>query len=85
MRTTVDLADDVFFAAKDAARREKRSLGVVLSAWARQALAAPAAAPTLSAEPAEHPLAKFGIHPLPHRGAVVTNELIDQLRDDGPY
>ena len=26
-------------------------------------------------------LARFGIHPLPKRGGIVTNELIDRLRD----
>ena len=28
------------------------------------------------------PLAAYGIHPLPPRGAVVSNELIDRLRDE---
>ena len=27
----------------------------------------------------------FGFQPLPKRGKPVTNELIDRLRDDGPY
>jgi hypothetical protein len=27
-------------------------------------------------------LAAYGIHPLPRRGAIVSNELIDRLRDE---
>ena len=43
-----------------------------------------------SAEPValantEHPLLGLGIRPLPKRGGVVSNELINQLRDDGGY
>jgi hypothetical protein len=84
MRTTLDIADDVFYAAKDAARREKRSLGAVVSDLMRSALSAPRiVAPVDGSEP--HPLAKYGITVLPHRGGIVTNELINELRDDGPY
>ena len=39
MRTTLDIADDVLFAARDLARREKKSLGEVISDLARQAFA----------------------------------------------
>ena len=38
MRTTLDIADDVLYAVKERARREKRSAGDVLSDLARQAL-----------------------------------------------
>lgn len=31
MRTTLDIADDVLFAVKDFARREKKTLGQVIS------------------------------------------------------
>jgi hypothetical protein len=30
----------------------------------------------------EEPLARYGIHPLPHRGGVVTSELVNRIRDD---
>jgi len=30
-------------------------------------------------------LVKLGIEPLPKRGGVVTNEIINELRDDGIY
>ena len=38
MRTTLDIADDVLFAAKDFARRDKKTLGQVISEWGRTAL-----------------------------------------------
>jgi len=85
MRTTLDIADDIFFAAKELAQREKKSLGQVISELARRAFVAPAT-PSPSDDPAATPLvserlAAYGIHPLPKRGGIVTNELIDRLRD----
>ena len=41
MRTTLDIADDVLFAAKDFARRDKKTLGQVISEWGRAALQNP--------------------------------------------
>lgn len=38
MRTTLSIDDDVLFAVKEQARREKRTAGQVLSNLARQAL-----------------------------------------------
>jgi len=85
MRTTLDISDDVLFAAKELARREKKSLGQVISELARRAFATPATDhPKPGARAAPHVserLATYGIHPLPKRGGVVTNELIDRLRD----
>lgn len=80
MRTTLDIADDVLFAAKELARREKKSLGLVISELARQGFAQPAA--PAGGLRATEPLAAYGIHPLPPRGAVISNELIDRLRDE---
>ncbi|MEY2617971.1 MAG: hypothetical protein RL522_973 [Pseudomonadota bacterium] len=83
MRTTLDIADDVLFAARDLARREKKSLGEVISDLARQAFAQGATSSAGSAiHRAAEPLARYGIHPLPPRGGVVSNELIDRLRDE---
>lgn len=80
MRTTLDIADDVLFAAKELARREKKSLGEVISELARRSFSqATSGAPPDSA-PSR--LAAYGIHPLPARGGVVSNELIDRLRDE---
>jgi len=86
MRTTLDIADDVLFAAKELAQREKKSVGTVLSELARQAFAhAPANTGTNASRNktphAAEPLAAYGIQPLPARGGIVSNELIDRLRD----
>jgi hypothetical protein len=85
MRTTLDIADDILFAAKEMARREKKSLGQIISELARRAFASaapayPANAPGTAPDVSER-LASYGIHPLPKRGGVVSNELIDRLRD----
>ena len=86
MRTTLDIADDVLLAAKDTARRDKRSVGEVISELARRTLVAAPDAASGRRRTLRHPgLAKLGIEPLPRRGGVVTNELINQLRDDGIY
>lgn len=77
MRTTVNLADDVLWAVKERARREGRSAGEVLSDLARDALTRDAS----RGEVAEGG-AFYGFEPLPHRGAAVSNELIDRLRDE---
>lgn len=86
MRTTLDIADDVLFAAKEIARREKKPLGAIISDLARRAFVNPAGgAPGSPVDPAgtqvSERLALYGIHPLPSRGGIVSNELIDRLRD----
>jgi hypothetical protein len=80
VRTTLDIADDVLLAAKEVARREKRTIGEIVSELARSALIAPErhAAPRRGTK---QRLARFGIQPLPARGGIVSNQLIDQLRD----
>lgn len=85
MRTTLDISDDILFAAKELARREKKSLGQVISELARRAFATQAgtfpANGTAPVPQVSERLATYGIHPLPKRGGIVTNELIDRLRD----
>jgi hypothetical protein len=49
MRTTLDIADDVLQAAGDRARREKKTIGQVISDLARDALAAAPGAPAARA------------------------------------
>ena len=88
MRTTLDIADDVLFAAKEIARREKKSLGETISELVRRAFAQHAAElsggefPGSSPPSASERLSAYGIHPLPSRGGIVSNELIDRLRDE---
>ena len=93
MRTTLDIADDVLFAAKDFARRDKKTTGQVITEWGRSALRNPAvlkkagsgkakAKPTLNAE--DQQFYDLGFRTLPNReGATsVTNELINRIRQD---
>ncbi len=87
MRTTLDIADDVLFAAKEIARREKKTVGQIISDLARQSFAGVPgddAKPSSGAKAVPHVserLVAYGIKPLPRRGTVVSNELIDRLRD----
>ena len=80
MRTTIDIADDVLQAAKERARRERKTLGQTISELARRGLTAPL-------EPAamKEPKAIYGLRPFASRGGLVTNELIDRLREDDAY
>lgn len=79
MRTTLDIADDVLQAAKERARREKKTTGQVVSELLRQALTA--APPRAVREP--KPV--HGFKPFARRGGVITNDLIDKLRNDDAY
>ena len=72
MRTTLDSADDVLFAAKEIAKREKKSLGQTISELARRAFTQPNDASGLYSTPApsgalqvSERLASYGISPLP--------------------
>jgi len=80
MRTTLDIANDVLQAAKERARREKKSTGEVISELARRALT-DLPAPTV----ARAPKAVYGFKPFSKRGGIVSNEAIDRLREDDAY
>jgi hypothetical protein len=75
MRTTLAIDDDVLAAAKAEARRQRRSLGEVISALARRALA-----PESPSGPTRN-----GLLLLPGRDGAptVTMELVNELRDEG--
>ena len=79
MRTTLDIDDDVLLAAKELARQEYTTTGRVLSRLARKALHS-----TSAEAAAREPASSYGIEPFPSRGGLVTNELIDRLRDEAP-
>jgi hypothetical protein len=85
MRTTLDIADDVLIAAKEAARRQKVTLGSVISDLARRSLAAPAQVAGAPSSRPRNALSRLGVRPVPKRGGIVSNEAINQLRDDGIY
>lgn len=77
MRTTLAIDDDVLTAVKERARREGRTAGAVLSDLARRSLTRAPANETSSEERVRH-----GFRPFPRRGPLVTNSIIDQLRED---
>ena len=78
MRTTLDIDEDVLRAAKELARREKKTAGAVISELARRAL-------TASPKAAREPKARHGFRPFPRRGSIVTNEQIDKLREEDAH
>jgi hypothetical protein len=79
MRTTLDIDDDVLLAAKEVARRERRTAGKVLSELARRGLLQGS---DRSLKKAGSNEVFLGFHPFAPRGTVVTNELIDHIRED---
>ena len=80
MRTTLNIDDDLLFAVKELARGRSTSAGAVVSALLRQSLAH--AGSEGAGDDAQATRAEFGFRPFPGRGGVVTNELIDRLRED---
>lgn len=76
MRTTLDIDDQVLDAARELARRQRRSLGVVISELARQALTAPPPATAV-----QEPPAFYGFRPLPAEDRLVTDEAVSRLRE----
>ena len=76
MRTTLSIDDDVLMAAKTVAERERRTIGEVLSSFARQGLKRDASAGGM----------RNGIRLLPTQASAspVTMELVNQLRDELP-
>jgi hypothetical protein len=78
MRTTLDIDDDVLRAAKELARREKKTAGAVISDLTRKAL-------TAAPQADRRPKAAHGFRPFPRRGAIVTNEQIDKLREEDAF
>jgi hypothetical protein len=77
MRTTLDIAEDVLQAARERAKREKKTLGEIISDLARLALITP------EHQSLGEPNALFGLRPFAPRGGLVTNELINKLREHG--
>lgn len=78
MRTTLDIDDNVLGAVKELARRQGKTAGQVISSLARQALTqAPGNADTV-----QEPPPSYGFQPLPASGNLVTDEVIEQLRDE---
>ena len=76
MRTTLDIDDDVLLAIREIARRESKPAGAVISGLLRQSLAGG------YRSGAGDRAAEFGFRPFRQRGGIITNELIDRLREE---
>lgn len=74
MRTTLDIDDDVLLAAKDLARRQRKSAGEVLSDLARLGLQG-GQGDVAEVAP------RYGFAPVAASGTTVTNAQIDALRE----
>lgn len=85
MRTTLDLDDDVLASAKEIARRDNKTAGQVLSELARMALTQGLSAGSALRAAAAGAVSPHGFEPFAPRGAVVTNALVNRLRDEGEY
>lgn len=76
MRTTLNIDDEVLRAAKALARQQRKTTGAVLSELARSAMTG---ADTTSSS--ESRVDCHGFLPFPTRGGIVTDELIETLRE----
>lgn len=81
MRTTLDIDDDLMQAAKELARRQGVSAGTVVSRLVRTALLASDTRGQVPAGDPARPASKLGFRPLQHGEHVVTNEVVNQLRE----
>ena len=79
MRTTLDIDDDVLQAAKDLARRQQITAGQIISRLLRERLTG--LMPDVADAAAEGTVNAAGFRPLPSRGVLVSNELVNALRD----
>ena len=82
MRTTLDIDDDVLFAAKELAAKEKKTAGKILSDFFRRALQAPAAPSLRSKTGKDKFVMKNGFPVLPAGGRIVTTEMIQRIMDE---
>ncbi len=73
MRTTLDIEEDVLQAAKELAEYEGTTAGKIISRLARKGLIG-----------SDKPRMKHrnGVPILPSRGRIITNELINKIRDE---
>lgn len=81
MPTTLEIDDDALDAAKAIGRQTHRTAGAVLSDLARRALTT---CPP-SEKGGKRARGVGGFVPFPSRGGIVTNELIDRLREGDAY
>jgi hypothetical protein len=78
MRTTIDIEDDVLAAAKELARLQNVSAGHIVSKLMRTALAGGQPQTMLGSENIPQ---IGGFRPFASRGVLITNDLVNDLRD----
>ena len=78
MRTTLDIEDDILAVAKELARSQHVSAGQIISKLAREALTG--RQPQNLPDNATTEIVG-GFRPFPARGVIVTNDQINDLRD----
>ena len=79
MRTTLNIDTELLLAAKELAEREHKTAGQVVSELLRQALRTRAVQTRKKGQSSKD---NFGFLPVPSRGGVVTNQHINQLREE---
>ncbi|HYY28847.1 MAG TPA: hypothetical protein VE860_12910 [Chthoniobacterales bacterium] len=79
MRTTLDIDDDVLQAAKELARPEHKTAGRIVSELARRSLTE---AKYTSSRKLAAKEVFLGFRPFARRGTIITNEMIDRLREE---
>jgi len=75
MRTTIDIDEDILLAAKALASKQRRSAGSIISELARKGLSGGSQVLAESNE-------RYGFNPLPKRGVIVTDELVESIRKE---
>jgi hypothetical protein len=80
MRTTLDIDDDVLFAAKELAAKERKTAGKILSEFFRRAHQSGSQSEGTQ-EPPEPYIIKNGIPVLPSRGEIVSLEQVQRIMD----
>ena len=74
MRTTLDIEEDVLQAAKELAEYEGTTAGKIISRLARKGL--------IGDDKPRQMKYRNGVPILPSRGRIITNELINRIRDE---
>ena len=82
MRTTLDIDDDVLFAAKELAVAERKTAGKIMSEVFRRGLSAPDALATVAKRGRPKLVMKNGIPVQPSRGEVVTLEKVRRIMEE---
>lgn len=81
MRTTLDIDEDVLLAAKELAKRQKVSTGQVVSQLLRRVLTGQAGRVIASKDDGSGSQSVAGFRPFPAGRAVVTNDVVNRLRE----